>query len=78
MYGIARQAGFAKISLQILTSPDTDGRLLGMIQTVAGYARERDKMDGQRIDAILETVKAAIANGTYLVISPQFIVTATV
>jgi hypothetical protein len=42
-----------------LTSPDTDGRLLSMIQTVAGYARERDKMDGQRIDAILETVKAA-------------------
>jgi ubiquinone/menaquinone biosynthesis C-methylase UbiE len=77
LYGIARQAGFAKISLQILTSPDTDGRLLGMIQTVAGYARERDKMDGQRIDAILETVKAAIANGTYLAISPQFIVTAT-
>jgi ubiquinone/menaquinone biosynthesis C-methylase UbiE len=36
--GIARQAGFDKISVQILTSPDTDGRLLGMIRTVAGYA----------------------------------------
>jgi hypothetical protein len=35
-------------------------------------------MDGPRIDAILETVEAAIANGTYLAISPQFIVTATV
>ena len=78
LYGIARQAGFDKISLQILTSPDTDGRLLGMIQTVAGYARERGDMDGPRIDAILETVEAAIANGTYLAISPQFIVTATV
>jgi hypothetical protein len=78
LHGIARQAGFDKISLQILTSPDTDGRLLGMIQTVAGYARERGDMDGPRIDAILETVEAAIANGTYLAISPQFIVTATV
>jgi hypothetical protein len=78
MYGIARQAGFDKISLQILTSPDTDARLLGMIRTVAGYAREPGEMDGRRIDAILETVEAAIADGTYLAISPQFIVTCTV
>jgi hypothetical protein len=76
--GIARQAGFGKISLQVLTSPDADGRLLGMIETVAGYAREGGDMDGRRIDAVLETVKAAVANGTYLAISPQFIVTATV
>jgi ubiquinone/menaquinone biosynthesis C-methylase UbiE len=78
LYGIARQAGFNKISLQILTNPDIDGRLFGMIQTVAGYARERGEMDGRRIDAILETIKAAIASGTYLAISPQFILTATV
>jgi ubiquinone/menaquinone biosynthesis C-methylase UbiE len=77
LYGIARQAGFDRISLQVLTSPDI-GRLLGMIQTVSGYAREWGEMDARRIDAILETVKAAIANETYLAISPQFIVTATI
>jgi hypothetical protein len=49
-----------------------------MIQTVAGYAREHGTMDGRRIDTILETVTGVIANGTYLAISPQFIVTATV
>jgi hypothetical protein len=49
-----------------------------MIRTVAGYAGERGRMDGWRINSILETVKAAIADGTYLAISPQFIVTATI
>ena len=36
------------------------------------------KMDGRRIDAILEMAKAAIANGTYLAISSQGIVAAKV
>src|SRR5262249_15080096 len=33
LYGIARRAGFAEVALQVLTKPDTDGPLLGMIQT---------------------------------------------
>ena len=35
-------------------------------------------MDGRRIDAILEMAEAAIPNGTYLAISPQGTVAATV
>jgi hypothetical protein len=45
LYGIARQAGFSKVELQVLTRPDADGRLLGMIKTVAGYAIESGQMD---------------------------------
>jgi hypothetical protein len=48
-----------------------------MIQTVAGYARQSGKLEAGRIDAILQTVEGAMAQDTYLAISPQFVVTAT-
>jgi hypothetical protein len=37
---LVRGAGFSRIRLEVLTRPDMEGRLLGMIRTVAGYARE--------------------------------------
>jgi len=76
LYGIARRAGFPRVALQVLTKPDTEGRLLGMIQTVAGYARESGRLKPERIDAMLQSVNAGLAEGTYLSITPQFIVTA--
>ncbi len=33
LYGIARRAGFSKVAIQVLTKPDAEGRLLGMIHT---------------------------------------------
>lgn len=73
----ARQAGFSDVSVRVLTSPDTTGRLRGMIDTVAGYARAASTLESDRIDAILRQVEQALADGTYLAISPQFVVTAT-
>lgn len=77
LYGIARRVGFTEVAIQVLTKPDVDGRLLGMIQTVAGYAREGGTLDAARIDAMLKTVHQSLAEGTYLAITPQFVVTAT-
>jgi ubiquinone/menaquinone biosynthesis C-methylase UbiE len=77
LYGYARRAGFGEVSIQVLTGPDTSGRLKGMIATVAGYARSSGAIDPKRIDAILERIEAALASGTYLAIAPQFVVTAT-
>jgi hypothetical protein len=76
LYGIARQAGFSKMELRVLTKPDVDGRLLDMIKTIAGYARESGDLSPTRIDAMLETVARGLAEGTYLAISPQFVLTA--
>ena len=50
LYGIARRARFSNVALQVLTKPDTEGRLLGMIETVADYARESHELDNARID----------------------------
>jgi SAM-dependent methyltransferase len=77
LYGFARKAGFSSVEVQVLTSPDMDGRLGGMIQTVAGYARESGAMDPSRVDRVVEIIEQARLEGRYLAISPQFIVTAT-
>jgi hypothetical protein len=45
LHGIASQAGFCKVSLEVLIRPDTDGRLLGMIRTVADYARDGTQLE---------------------------------
>jgi ubiquinone/menaquinone biosynthesis C-methylase UbiE len=76
LYGCARRAGFEDVSVQVFTSPDTTGRLSGMIQTVASYAKESGDIEPARVDRILDTIEQARAAGTYLAISPQFIVTA--
>jgi len=77
LYGIARLAGFSKVAIQVLTKPDAEGRLLGMIRTVADYARDSCTLDPERIDAILQTVERSLSEGTYLAVAPQFLVTAT-
>lgn len=76
LYGCARQAGFPEVAIQVLTSPDTQGRLNGMVQTVASYAKESGEIEISRVDAVLERIDQAKTEGSYLAISPQFIVTA--
>jgi ubiquinone/menaquinone biosynthesis C-methylase UbiE len=75
--GIARRADFSQVAVQVLTRPDTEGRLMDMIRTVAGYARESGAVASERIDAMLEKLDRALADGTYLAVAPQFLTTAT-
>ena len=51
---------------------------MGMIRTIAGYAKESEAIDPDQVEKILEKIEQALATGTYLAISPQFIVTAEV
>ena len=74
--GIARRARLSKVSLEVQTKPDTEGRLLGMIRTVADYARDSTQLEPARIDAALELIQRSLADGTFLAIAPQFVVTA--
>ena len=77
LYGLASRSGFREVTLQVMTAPDTDGRLLGMIRTVIGYARDSGAVAPGTLDAILDTIERAMADGTYLALAPQFLVTAT-
>lgn len=76
LYHIARRAGFEEVSLQVVTLPDTEGRLRGMIESVADYARQGGRLDHERIDAVVDTAHRGMNDGSYLAISPQFLVTA--
>jgi ubiquinone/menaquinone biosynthesis C-methylase UbiE len=72
-----RRAGFSTIELQLVTRPDTEGRLLPMIKTIADYARGSGKISDTKIDSILSDIERACANGSYLFLAPQFVVTAS-
>lgn len=76
LYGVAWRAGFSRVAIQVVTKPDVEGRLLGMIRTVADYARDGGTLDPRRIDAVLQTVERGLGEGTYLAVAPQFLVTA--
>jgi SAM-dependent methyltransferase len=77
LYGFARRGGFEEVLVDVRTTPDTSGRLRPMVQTVADYARQSGRLAEERIDRALRQIDEAIAEGTYLAIAPQFIVTAS-
>ena len=77
LYGLMGLAGFTDIDVQVITRPDTDGRLLPMFKDMAGYARGSGKMSDGDIDEILSIIEQAISDGSYLALAPQFVVTAT-
>ena len=71
------RAGFSDINVQVVTRPDTDGRLLPMIKNMVEYARGSGKMNHADIEKILSTIEQALPDGSYLALAPQFVVTAT-
>lgn len=76
LYGVAKGAGFEAVSVQVLTKPDTEGRLIGMINTVMDYGGQSGLLDDERLDAIRETIERSLSDHTYLAIAPQFVATA--
>ena len=78
LYGLAKAAGFSSVDAQIMATPDTKGRLLNFAKNIAGYAREASTLDEQSINSILDTAEAALEDGRYFAVNPQFVVTATV
>jgi len=77
LFGLSREAGFTEIEVQVITAADTEGRLLAMIRNITDFAAEGG-MNKERVKKVLTTVEHGIAEGTYLAVSPQFIVTARV
>jgi hypothetical protein len=71
------RAGFSDIDVQVITRPDTDGRLLPMIKNMAEYARGSGKINHADVDKILSITEQAVSDKSYLALAPQFVVTAT-
>jgi SAM-dependent methyltransferase len=76
LYALMRCAGYSAIDVQLITRPDTEGRLLPMIKTIADYARGSGEFGDAEIDKILFGIEQACEAGSYLFLAPQFVVTA--
>jgi hypothetical protein len=72
----AKDAGFADIQIQVIAEVDVEGRLLQMVENMAGYARLSGTLSDSAVDEVLTIVKGAAAADRYLAISPQFVLTA--
>lgn len=77
LHGVARRAGFGEIAVQMLGTPDTTGRLAGMIANAIGYARTAGELDTAEIHRVEAMIAQGRGDGTYLAVAPQFVVTAT-
>jgi SAM-dependent methyltransferase len=71
-----RQAGFSAIDVRLVTRPDTEGRLLPMIRTIADCARGSGRISDAEIDKMLFSIEQARVDGSYLFLAPQFVATA--
>ncbi|MCK9991857.1 MAG: hypothetical protein Dbin4_00377 [Alphaproteobacteria bacterium] len=77
LYSRMKKAGFPNVSVKILANPDIKGQMLMVLHNMANYARIGGRIDPRRADALLAEVKQSIAEGSYMMVLPQFLVTAT-
>src|SRR5262249_44719452 len=77
LYGYARAAGFTDVAVSVVSRPDTSGRLLPMLRSLCAYARQSGTLDDHKIDAVLRRCEEAARSQKLLILSPQFVVTAT-
>ena len=78
MYGIALEAGFTEVAVEVIAAPDTSGRMLNFIKNMAGYAREGGRHDEETVSRVVDVASKAVEDGTFFALNPQFLVTATV
>ncbi len=77
LYGAMRAAGFSDVKIQILAGADTKGRMSPIVFNMLGYARASGRLPAATLDALTRDLKQSIADETFLLILPQFLVTGT-
>ncbi len=77
LWGAMRAAGLGDVRVEILASADTKGYTAPVVFNMLSYARAAGRLSPATLDAIAGDVKKALADGTFLLILPQFLVTGT-
>ena len=75
LYGAMRAAGFGDVRIQVLASADTKGHFAPILHNMASYARTSGRLEQKKIDVFLTDLEKALADGTYMLVLPQFLVT---
>ncbi len=74
--GFLRDADFDDPVVSIVATADTTGRAAPILLNMAKYARESGRLDEREIDAFVSNVKTSVEEGSFLLVLPQFLVTA--
>lgn len=64
--------------MQIAATADTRGHMAPILLNMAKFARHSGRLDDVALGAFVADVRTAIAEGTYLLVLPQFLVTGVV
>lgn len=75
LFGVFVEAGFQDVKVSVVAKADIEGRLIGMIRNMAKYAVKSRTIDRAAVDQVVSQIERARAAGSYLVVSPQFVVT---
>lgn len=78
MRGLALEAGFSDVAVQVIAVPETSGRMLNFIKNMAGYARDGGAHDAETVQRVVDVASRAVEEGRFFALNPQFLVTATV
>lgn len=77
LFGYAKAAGFSPVEVQVISRPDTSGRLLPMVRGLCDRAKKAGAMAPARVEEIERVLEEGVKLGTLLILNPQFMVTAT-
>jgi hypothetical protein len=77
LWGAMRAAGFNDVKVKILASADTKGVMAPIVFNMMSYARASGRLSKEKLDLLVIDVKKSLADGTFLLILPQFLVTGT-
>jgi len=69
-----RRAGFRDVQVDVIASVDEKGFLRPVVENMLGYARKFGTLSETRCNELRGRVEAALANGEYLAVLPQFVV----
>lgn len=78
LYGAMRAAGLRDVKVKMLANADTKGFTAPIVFNMLGYARASGRLPAAVLDALAADVKRALADESFLLILPQFLVTGTV
>lgn len=71
------RAGHEDVTVQVVTSVDTRGHLRTVVENMLGYGLAFDRMTTARADHFRARLEAALADGTFMAVLPQWWVTGT-
>jgi hypothetical protein len=77
LYGALRAAGFRDVKLKVLATADTKGFTAPIVFNMLSYARASGRLPEATLESLKDDLKRSLADGSFLLILPQFLVTGT-